>query len=154
LKIKRKSWGIIDRHDRGYNYQVLQYTEMPGVLVEMGFMSNPLEEKYLNSPQGQDSIAHALFRGFKNLITRKKAPLPDPRTPFYKVQIACSKTKEDLSIFKHLKMRVDEVIDEKGKYRYRYMVGREYERIHAQELAEKLRQLGYKDAFVVSMPLN
>jgi hypothetical protein len=51
-------------------------------------------------------------------------------------------------------MRVDEIIDEKGKYKYRYMVGREYERQHAQELAEKVREMGFKDAFIVKMPLE
>jgi N-acetylmuramoyl-L-alanine amidase len=156
LKLKRKSFGVIDRHDRGYNYQVLQYTEMAGVLVEMGFMTNPWEEVYLNSKKGQEALAQALFQGFKHFIQLKKRPLPDYRTPYYKVQIASSATPEntEASKYKKLGMRVDEIIDEKGKYKYRYMVGREYERQHAQELAEKVREMGFKDAFIVKMPLE
>ena len=32
-------------------------TTMPSVLTETGFITNPAEEKYLNSKEGQDYIA-------------------------------------------------------------------------------------------------
>jgi N-acetylmuramoyl-L-alanine amidase len=39
---------------------------MPSVLVELGFLTNPTEEDYLISNQGQDYMASALFRAFRD----------------------------------------------------------------------------------------
>jgi N-acetylmuramoyl-L-alanine amidase len=39
---------------------------MPGVLIETGFMTNPDEEKFLMSETGQDYIASAIFRAFRD----------------------------------------------------------------------------------------
>lgn len=67
------------RKDRGVKQQgllVLARTSMPGVLVETGFISNKEEEDYLNSELGQDYIASAIFRAFrdyKNLIEENTA---------------------------------------------------------------------------------
>jgi N-acetylmuramoyl-L-alanine amidase len=36
------------------------------VLIELGFISNPDEEKYLNSTEGQDYLASAIFRAFRD----------------------------------------------------------------------------------------
>ena len=44
---------------------------MPAVLVEVGFISNPDEEKLLSSPAYQERLAEALYRGilrYKDLI--------------------------------------------------------------------------------------
>ncbi len=56
------------RKDLGVREQgiyVLAQTAMPGVLVETGFISNPDEEKFLMSEYGQDIIASAIYRGFR-----------------------------------------------------------------------------------------
>ena len=56
------------RKDLGVREQgilVLAQIAMPGVLVETGFISNPEEEKYLLSTQGQDIISSAIYRGFR-----------------------------------------------------------------------------------------
>ncbi|MGW8315668.1 MAG: N-acetylmuramoyl-L-alanine amidase family protein, partial [Bacteroidales bacterium] len=48
------------RYDLGVREQgllVLAQTSMPGVLVEIGFISNPDEEKYLMTAYGQDIVA-------------------------------------------------------------------------------------------------
>jgi N-acetylmuramoyl-L-alanine amidase len=57
------------RKDRGVKQQgllVLARTSMPGVLIETGFVTNPEEEKFLLSEQGQDYIASAIFRAFRD----------------------------------------------------------------------------------------
>jgi len=57
------------RKDRGVKRQgllVLAQTSMPGVLVETGFITNPNEEVYLASQEGQDYIASAIYRAFKD----------------------------------------------------------------------------------------
>ena len=67
------------RKDRGVHRQgllVLARTAMPGVLVETGFITNPQEEDYLMSSQGQDLIASAIFRAFrdyKNIVESKSS---------------------------------------------------------------------------------
>lgn len=45
---------------------VLANSGMPGVLVEIGFLNNPEEEAYLNSEEGQNQVALAIYNGIKN----------------------------------------------------------------------------------------
>lgn len=59
----------VGRKDRGVRqagFQVLWRTTMPSVLVEMGFITNAEEEKFLVSEQGQDYLASAIFRAFRD----------------------------------------------------------------------------------------
>ena len=39
---------------------------MPGILTEVGFISNPTEEKYFTGKKGQDQVAEALYKGIEN----------------------------------------------------------------------------------------
>jgi N-acetylmuramoyl-L-alanine amidase len=50
------SSGRIDRGVKEQNILILQRAGMPAVLTEIGFISNPQEEKYINSASGQDEI--------------------------------------------------------------------------------------------------
>lgn len=59
----------VGRRDRGVRqagFQVLWRTTMPSVLVELGFVTNPEEEKFLLSELGQDYLASAIFRAFRD----------------------------------------------------------------------------------------
>lgn len=47
-------------------FYVLVGASMPNVLVEMGYLSNREDEKYLKSEKGQNEIAEALFQAIKN----------------------------------------------------------------------------------------
>ncbi len=56
------------RYDRGVKQErflVLWRTTMPSVLIETGFISNRTEEAYLKSAQGQEYLASAIYRAFK-----------------------------------------------------------------------------------------
>ncbi|RPD41656.1 N-acetylmuramoyl-L-alanine amidase family protein [Chitinophaga barathri] len=60
--------GRIDRGARQRNEKgilVLHATAMPSVLVELGFISNPEEEEYLNSADGQNELATCIYRAVK-----------------------------------------------------------------------------------------
>ncbi len=59
-RVNRKSRGV-----KQAPFYVLWTTSMPSVLVEVGFLSNAKEEKYLNSREGQTFIASGLFRAVK-----------------------------------------------------------------------------------------
>ncbi len=59
----------VKRHDRGVKqagFLVLWKTTMPSVLVELGFISNREEEKYLNSEKGKEELAKSLFEAFED----------------------------------------------------------------------------------------
>ncbi|MET1055208.1 MAG: N-acetylmuramoyl-L-alanine amidase [Pedobacter sp.] len=56
------------RLDRGVKEQgilVLQRCGLPSVLTEIGFISNPAEEDYMNSASGQAEIVNAIFKAVK-----------------------------------------------------------------------------------------
>lgn len=58
---KRKSLGV-----KQAGFYVLYKTAMPSILSEIGFISNPTEEKFLASEKGQELIATSLFKAFKD----------------------------------------------------------------------------------------
>jgi len=51
-----------DRGVKQAGFYVLMGASMPNVLVELGFISNPSEEKKLRSPQYRDQLATAIYR--------------------------------------------------------------------------------------------
>lgn len=57
--------GKVNRGVRKQPLKVLYATDMPSVLTEIGFMSNPQELKYITSEKGQNEIAAALFGAVK-----------------------------------------------------------------------------------------
>ena len=57
------------RHSRGIKPQLLRVlyaTDMPGVLTEIGFMSNPQEAAYMKSEKGQNEIAASLYQAVRD----------------------------------------------------------------------------------------
>ncbi|MBX9187924.1 N-acetylmuramoyl-L-alanine amidase [Bacteroides sp. K03] len=60
------------RVDRGVHqagFLVLKASAMPSILVELGFISTPEEERYLNSEEGTGTLAKGVYRAF---LTYKK----------------------------------------------------------------------------------
>ncbi|MCS6821432.1 MAG: N-acetylmuramoyl-L-alanine amidase [Microscillaceae bacterium] len=67
-KIEKQLKQTAGRKSRGVKqagFVVLAKTNMPSVLVETGFLSNPNEEIFLASAQGQMLIASAIYRAIK-----------------------------------------------------------------------------------------
>ena len=65
--IQKQFVSYCQRSDRGVRqagFWVLHRSACPSVLVEVGFISNPAEERYLTSDQGQKEMATAVFNAF------------------------------------------------------------------------------------------
>jgi N-acetylmuramoyl-L-alanine amidase len=60
-------------------FAVLKAPQIPSILVETAFISNPDEEKRLNDDAYQEKIARAILRGVKSYIS-KNPPLVAPAT--------------------------------------------------------------------------
>jgi N-acetylmuramoyl-L-alanine amidase len=57
---KRVSRGV-----KQAGFLVLWKTSMPSVLVECGFISNPSDEKFLSSEEGQNHLAQSIYEAVK-----------------------------------------------------------------------------------------
>jgi N-acetylmuramoyl-L-alanine amidase len=71
-KIQKQFRERVNRNDRDVKqagFWVLYNTKMPSVLVETGFITNPVEEKYLNSKEGQDYLASSIFRACREYLS-------------------------------------------------------------------------------------
>ena len=55
--------GSKDNGVRQANFAVLRRTNMPAVLLELGYLSNPTEALNLNSPAWQKAMAKAIYDG-------------------------------------------------------------------------------------------
>ena len=55
-----------DRGVRQAGFWVLHRSACPSVLIELGFISNPEEERFLNSERGQDEMSTAIYNAFVN----------------------------------------------------------------------------------------
>ena len=69
LKIQEQYSKKAGRVDKGVHRQsiwVLWRTSMPSILTEIGYLTNPHEEKFLGSENGQNYLAACLFRAFRS----------------------------------------------------------------------------------------
>jgi N-acetylmuramoyl-L-alanine amidase len=67
-KVEKQFKSKVGRTSRGVKqagFLVLWKTTMPSVLIETGFLSNATEEKFLAEEKGQDLMASAIYRAFK-----------------------------------------------------------------------------------------
>lgn len=84
---------VAKRADRGVRqagFLVLRKTSAPSVLIELGFINNSAEASFLSSKPGQQSMATAIYSGFK----KYKREFDKKQGKF----VAGSSTKEELTI--------------------------------------------------------
>src|SRR5690554_5326905 len=72
----------IDRSVKQAGFLVLREIAMPGILVEAGFLSHPSERAFLQSDDGRDYLASAIFRAFRDYKKKIEA-----RSSFHLVTI-------------------------------------------------------------------
>lgn len=65
--IQRSVCSNVGRNDKGVHqagFLVLRETSMPSCLIELGFITTPEEEDFLNTEEGQASMAEAFYNAF------------------------------------------------------------------------------------------
>jgi N-acetylmuramoyl-L-alanine amidase len=174
-KIQSEYKESIKRTDRGVKqagFVVLFMTTMPSVLTETGFITNPEEEKFLNSKQGQDFIASSIFRACREYVNeldsksgisavkdQKPEEISNQTTTsvnlsakiLYMVQITASASQTEVKPenFKGL----TDVIEINSADRFKYASGRFTDYDEAVKYRKKLTD-SYPDAFVIAIKEN
>ena len=156
----------VGRKDRGVQqagFLVLYKTAMPSVLVEIGFISNPSEENFISSNDGQTYIASAIYRAFRdyknaydkeNLIEGpayedlSPAQTDDADKTVYKIQIESRSRKID-NPSQHYK-DLDNVGFYEHNGQYKYTAGSFYTKKEADEYCKSVKEKGYTTAFVIA----
>ena len=158
----QKAFSSAKRPDRGVRqagFMVLWLTSMPGVLVELGFISNRDEERYLNSAEGQNQYARSIYTAFKKykeqygpqpeITASSTSPVPSVSsgTLVYKVQIL-STDRQLPANSPSLKGYKADWYKEGNLYKYTYGETTDLRAIQAmQQQVTK----DFKDAFVIRM---
>ncbi len=62
---------LLRRSHRDANYMVLLAPDVPAVLLEMGFISNPLDEQRLSSPEARKKLADAVAESIDAYFSRQ-----------------------------------------------------------------------------------
>jgi N-acetylmuramoyl-L-alanine amidase len=173
----------VGRKDRGVKqagYYVISFTNMPSVLVELGFLTNSTEEDFLQTPDGKSKMSLSVYKAFKEFrdkaaakagsVTAEKPVVKEDKGPAkpnptaaktstvvykdvttgvkFQVQILTSSKplNKKSSEFKGLD-KVDEYIS--GNV-YKYLAGSTPNFQEAKDMQKILREMGFKDAFIVS----
>ena len=76
--IQKQFKSTAKRIDKGVHqagFLVLRETSMPGVLVELGYISTPDEERYLLTEAGTDALAQSIFKAFKSYKSQNNSTI-------------------------------------------------------------------------------
>tara|TARA_Y100000385_G_scaffold72198_1_gene72623 strand:+ start:2373 stop:3533 length:1161 start_codon:yes stop_codon:yes gene_type:complete len=162
-RVYRKSRGV-----KQAPFYVISRVNMPSVLIELGFLTNPDEEDFLHSENGQIYMASAIFRAFKEYKETVDGLLvidtDDSNEDFKEIEILENKDlKEELNIvfkiqlgtyLKSMKnssvfdgMNVEEDLTN-GTYRYFLSLGNDKK--EADKLKLKHRSGKFAGAFIVA----
>lgn len=158
----RHSRGVKNKDDIKHSLQVLKFTQMTSVLVECGFVTNQNEANYLNTTNGQELIASAIFRAFRSFIQKQHPTISFVKSSSsasstsesgsYTIQIMSSKTPVDVngSHFKKLPSAVTRTeLNTSNAYKYIYTVGNYATKEEADQALKVIKTKGFPDAYVV-----
>ena len=165
-RANRKSRGV-----KQAPFYVISRTNMPSILVECGFLTNPKEEEFLHTDIGQDYIASAIFRAFRSY--KESIEIEDTKTSqkevkndsmfisknenvskeifnepqlLFKVQIGTF-LKSMLNQKQFIELDAEEI---KVNETYKYYVSSGKDKQKAEKLKIYLQDIGFKGAFLVA----
>jgi N-acetylmuramoyl-L-alanine amidase len=155
------------RSDKGVKqagFLVLWKTKMPSVLIETGFLTNPEEEKYLGSAEGQEDIANGIFEAFKQYKAETEGGIPSEPSKTevepavkaeepgqkltYTVQVANTNKKIPLTSKRF--SGLSNVWEKEEQGHYKYFAGQFETLEEAVDYQQKIKSGDFKDAFIVA----
>ena len=152
-KLKR-----LDRKVKQDNFQVLRETIMPSVLIELGFLTNRNEGRYLNSKKGQKALSNSIALAIKKYINQLKlntismvdeVVIEKSMTEIqYKIQIASGKNKIATKSYNFRGLRNVERVDVGSFFKYYYSNSKVLEK--AKKALKLVKRKGYKTAYIVA----
>jgi len=165
-RANRKSRGV-----KQAPFYVISRVNMPSILIECGFLTNPKEEDFLHSEKGQDYLASAIFRAFsaykenfEDVFLEKKVIEPiivekekTTKIPEPKKEISTNKVVFKVQIGTYLKSMLNDALfkeinaeEEMLNGIFKYYVGNEIDKLLIDNLKIKMKEKGFKGAFVVA----
>ena len=140
-----------DRDVRQAGLVVLWNCSMPSILIETGFITNPSEEIFLNSENGQNIIASAIYRAVKKYKyeTEHQNEINTTNQDItFKIQLAFSSKKTDTKPENFNGIENVECVQD-GRY-YRYFTG---DTKSYKEIAELQKKVCEKipDAYIIAV---
>lgn len=161
---KRKNRGV-----KQAGFVVLYQTTMPSVLVELGFLTNKKEGRFLNSKSGQKSMAKSIALSITNYIDQlklntvdvineevpvvvTKAVQPEKESIeediYFKIQISSSKRRIATKSYNFRGLKKIERVKVQSYYKYYYGKTTNYQNIKS--LLKRVKKKGYKSAFIAA----
>lgn len=156
----------INRNVRQAGFLVLREVGMPSILVELGYISNQQEEKYLKSNSGQTSLANSIYNGFREykrehdkksfVFTNSSGPIQADNRPAipvssingkeYRIQIFASSFKLESNAPEFKGLSPVDFYNDGGSYKYTYG-----KTDNPNDLKNDLREVKkkFKDAFII-----
>lgn len=163
-KVQHQLVDRVGRHDRGVQqagFLVLWKTAMPSILVELGFINNVNEEKFLASEQGQTKLALALYRAFEEYKLAYDADNQSVKPTqnnaqsngsanevVFMVQFASRDKKVPVTDKAFSKVKDVDVYEYNGAFRY--TSGHFATKAEAVARQAEVRAVGFSDAFVIA----
>ena len=171
-KVQKRFTNHLSRHNRGVKqagFLVLRETSMPSVLIELGFLSNPKEGKFLNSKQGQKKMANAIVKAIKAYKSSvRSSSVSEIKSQRIEVKENRDNVKENLYTFKvQLAASSKQIAASKENFNglepiskgkegnfYKYYYGKASDYQTAKRLVKSAQNKGYQTAFVVAFKPN
>jgi N-acetylmuramoyl-L-alanine amidase len=163
--LKRKNRGV-----KQAGFVVLHQTYMPSVLIELGFLTNKNEGKFLNSKIGQQKMAKEIARSIKKYYHQLKAntvaltiekskpqlikdigfsaETKSKEEVIFKIQIASSKNKILVKSYNFKGLKNVQRVKVGSYYKYYYGITTSFKEVKNSLL--KVKKKGYSDAYIAA----
>ena len=163
--LKRKNRGV-----KQAGFVVLHQTYMPSVLIELGFLTNKNEGKFLNSKSGQQKMAKEIARSIKKyynqlklntVVVNDQISIENTKVDstirdkdkldeeiVFKIQIASSKNKIQLKSYNFKGLKNVQSVKVGSYYKYYFGVTTNYNKVKNSLL--KAKSKGYSDAYIAA----
>ena len=163
--LKRKNRGV-----KQAGFVVLHQTYMPSVLIELGFLSNKNEGKFLNSKIGQQKMAKEIAKSITKYYQKLKAntvvvnqdknsdeskintsfsnETKIEKEVIFKIQIASSKNKIKVKSYNFRGLKNVQRVKVGSYYKYYYGITSSYKEVKNALL--KAKEKGYSDAYIAA----